>query len=212
MADHLSSITSAQRVDMIQRGLNPINPAHVQKYLSGDKRGSVNENIERVKAIMGDKLNSSLGHAKESDREPTPGQEYNPNNFNSTPIQDDVQSIKQSMREEMNTYANKPMENISDLMSFDMPQQRPAPQQQNKEKINEAVATGKNLAVNYFNSFIQSLQQPSTQANLKVYKALKALLEQENALKSNAVLPHFQKSVTEVTSQMYKRITKQLNG
>lgn len=204
MSSHLN-ISAAQRVDMIQRGLNPLNPTHVQNYLHGNKRANINENIERVKAIMGDKLNSSLGHGRENDKDPVPGQEYNGGNFAQN---NNVQSMRQNMVEDMDDYVNQPMRSTDELMSFDPPV---APRNNNKASLQEAAASGKTLAVNYFNAFIQSLQQPSTQAHMKVYKALRALLEQEGQLKNNPALPHFQKSVSDVTGQMYKRITKQLN-
>lgn len=204
MSDHLTKINKLQRVDMIEMGLNPLNPAHVKQYLSGRVvKGNMKENEERIKAIMGDKISANLGHGAERDVEPIPGAD--PTSIQTRmPTGNDPQAMRKQLMEDMNDYASSTgnMGN-SGLLNLRQPSQ---PQQQNKINLNEVANVGKKLATNYYNAFIQSLQNPSPQANMQVFKALRTMLEQEQKLRESQALPTYQKAVQSVTAAMYKQL------
>lgn len=205
MANHLTKINKLQRVDMIEMGLNPLNPDHVNKYLAGGAvRASIKENEERIKAVMGDKLGQSLGHGYEPERDVT---STDPNQYvTRTPsAASNPQAMRQSLMEDMDDYASSVPSATSSLMNLRGPSQQPQPAQ-GKINLNEVANVGKKLATNYYNAFIQSLQNPSTQANMQVYKALKAMLEQEQKLKESQALPTYVKAVQSITAAMYKQL------
>jgi formiminotetrahydrofolate cyclodeaminase len=206
MSEHLTRINKLQRVEMIEMGLNPLNPQHVQKYLSGGAvRANVKENEERIKALMGDKLNASLGHGAERDMDVAGGMDPNsvigaarmPQHSNNP------QAMRQQLMEDMDDYAGSVPSATQGLMNLRQPTQQPA---QGKINLNEVANVGKKLATNYYNAFIQSLQNPSTQANMQVFKALKAMLEQEQKLRESQALPTYQRAVQQVTAAMYKQL------
>ena len=201
-------ISPQQRLDMIGKGMSPINPEHILAYLNG-KNIKVNQ-MERVKTMIGEQnLFRSAGHSKESAfSEAQAGQEYTPSNaFNTnTPIGDNPADIKKQMMMEMDGYANSTGSVSPSLLSLN-PQQKNT----NKMNLNEVVSVGKTLATNYYNAFIKSIQNPSTAAHMQVYKALKEMLEREKSLQNTAGLPHYQKSVNEVAKQMHNQITNRLN-
>lgn len=107
--------------------------------------------------------------------------------------------------EDMDDYASSVPSATSSLMNLRGPSQQPQPAQ-GKINLNEVANVGKKLATNYYNAFIQSLQNPSTQANMQVYKALKAMLEQEQKLKESQALPTYVKAVQSITAAMYKQL------
>lgn len=189
-------LNKMQRAEMIEIGMNPLNEAHVQRYLKGNMTVDVNENIERMKAIMGDKLNVNLGHANESvSAGAQAGQEYTPPSNKNTP-----EDIRKSMMNQMNEYAettgNVPSSGLNRI-------RKPAPM---RESTGDGYGIGKRLAENYFNAFIDSLQNPSTASHLNTFKALKEMLEKEKGLSGSPSLASYKKGVMEVTIDMYNQL------
>lgn len=209
--EHLTSLSPRDRFNMISMGMNPLNPEHVDKYRKG-QRVDVNENIERVKAHLTDEhgnsmVNKSLGHSNHRDFTPKQG-EYNPAQYSS--MEKDTVDPRSAMMQDMEDYGsgagfqyntNDYFDASSKLMSFNE-----APKPKQKMNLNEVQQRGQKLSVDYFNAFIKSLQNPSTKANVEVYKALKSLLEFEKKLQGSQALAPFQKSVRNVTAKMYQQL------
>jgi hypothetical protein len=220
----INKLNSQQRMHMIELHMNPINPKHIQSYLAGKIiKTSTNEALERAKAIIGeDAINKSLGHSRDSAfSDPTPGQEYTPTggiggrDDTMRELNNDPTYVRQNMMREMDDYASSTgnmssvaLGSSSGLMDFGAPKQT---MNNNNNKLNEAATAGQNLATNYYNAFIKSLQNPNTQSHYAVYKALKALLEQEKKLENSQLLQPYQKGVNQVAKQMYNKLTNQLH-
>lgn len=201
MSNHLTQISSHQRADMITKGLNPINPQHVARYLKGDTRNAVQENQERIAAIMGGKLKANLGHAAERDAsfDLSGGRmDYNPSMETSRVTENKPIDYKNQLNQDMENYQNNSeyLGSTPNLLNL----RESAPQKQ----VGNVAEIATRLMTEYYNAFILSLKNPSTKANLEVYKALKRVLEQENNLKAKpTALKLFQESTRSVTSDMY---------
>lgn len=186
-----AQLSAAERMDMTENGLNPFKQDHIDKYFNG-QRGSIKENQERLNAIMGSDINRPIGHALETDNG-TVLKLRNP----------DPVVTRELLMEDMNDYANSTPKAINQLQSL----REPTQPSNGKLTVTEVTEKGKNLATNYYNSFINSLKNPSTTSNLEVYKNLKALLEYENKLNSSKKAKQiFQESVNKITNQMYNQI------
>lgn len=216
MSDYLQKIaklTPQQRFEMMDHGMNPLNPEHIKSYMQGKvAKSSMQENLDRIKTIVGeDAWKDNLGHGREREGNmPTAGQEYVPtNSYGTGPT--NTQDIRENLKRDMDDYVGSVGGTLNggDLISLNKPQQR---MNNNKGQLNEVANAGRQLATNYYNAFIKSLQNPSTQGHLQVYKALKTMLEQEKALQGTNNLATFQQSVNEVANRMYSKLTNQLNG
>lgn len=205
---NLTQLTAAQRMDMIQKGLNPLVEAHISTYLNGGK-GSVQTNNERLQAVLGERMNAGFGHgndkvtnvAMDSNGSFVPG-----GGGGSTPIRqgNNEQSLRESLMQDMDDYASS----TGNMSSGGLQSLRETPQApKGKLTVNEVKENGNKLATAYYNAFISSLKKPSTQANMNVFKALKTMLEYEQKVSSNAKAKQiFNESVKSITDQMYNQI------
>lgn len=218
----ISKLTPQQRFKMMDLGMNPINPTHIKKFLNGQvERVDMNEKLERARAIIGeDAFGKSLGHSGDGMGQPVPGMYSDvraamPGGGNSENVKqalnNDPNYIRKQAAMQMDEYANRGNNTLAaeDLLSFGAPVQNRSAD--NKQKLQEAQEVGKTLATNYYNAFIQSLQNPSTASHMNVYKALKTMLEQEKKLQNTQLLPYYQKSVNGVAKKMHQNITNRLN-
>lgn len=194
MSDLRLKLTPADRMEMIQSGLNPLKEEHVRIYMNGGS-GNIKENVERLTTLMGNDINRPIGHGKEIESGRISLDSHGDYQVN------DIKSMKENLNRDMEEYASTSgqMSAVPQLSSL-----RNSSTQ--KSSLNEVQQRGKTLATNYYNAFITSLQQPSTQANYNVFKALKSMLEAEQSLKGTNGLKHFQESVRSISSKMYNQI------
>ena len=208
----MNKINKNQRIEMLELGFNPINPSHIEKYLKGQTRPNPKENEERIRAIMGEKLNVSLGHDRENDRDVVAGQTIDVSTLNDAPVRNkaaNINDIKSSLRSEIdystdNVRSVVPNRSGSGLRNL---RENDEPARSNSGALNpKAFELGQQLATDYYNAFIMSLKKASTANNMLVYKALQAMLTQEKALQGKPSLQSFQEGVREVTNDMYVQI------
>lgn len=224
MSEYLSQIarlSPQQRFDMMDLGMNPLNPDHIERFNSGDTKVSMQENIEYIKSIIpAHELNKDLGHARHSANDPQPGMEYTPQvaqgNYGGggEDARKTPQYIKKNLMDDMDemvtSVARKNNQQSSRLLSLTQNNQQRQPAQQGG-KLQEALKVGKERSTNFHNAYIKCLQRPSTAGYMEVYKALKLMLEQEQKLQNSQLLPNYKKGINTVTEQMYSRLTQQLN-
>ena len=210
----IANISPKQRFAMMDLGLNPLNPDHIKKYMSGDRKINVQENIEYIKSIIpAHELNKDLGHGKHKDMDPIAGQEYNGSNYNPQSENNTV-NIRKNLMQEMDESVENVQRNINrnttnKLMSLTQNEPRMQQNQQGQsDKLLEALKVGKERATNFHNAYIKCLKQPSSQAYMEIYKSLKLMLEQEQKLTNSQLLPNYKKGINEVTQQMYNKIMK----
>lgn len=77
---------------------------------------------------------------------------------------------------------------------------------QNGNNGTKAKQLGIEMATEYYNAFITSLQKPSTKANMEVFKSLRTMLEQEKQLQGTSNLQFFQEGIRQITGEMYIQI------
>ena len=181
---------------------------HVAKYLQGGAP-NIQEATERMATLVGgDVMGRSMGHGQERERTLDLGEgrmDYDAvvsgggavttggnKNFNS------IHDIRNDIMEDMNDYAatTGQVSLTNNLMNI---------RESSQPQGNQA-QVGQQLATAYYNAFIKSLQNPSTQANLEVYKSLKAMLEHEQKLKGTQNQKVFVEGVRRVTNDMYKQL------
>lgn len=215
---NIMNLTPAQRVDMIQRGFNPVNPEHIERYLKGEQKISMQEAVERSAAIVGeDVMDRSLGSSKYA-AAPPPGyerseMEYNQGHFGyagpnkyapgTTTPNAGSQGERPFLNEENYGGTSKTITS-EDLLSL-----RDIPNKTKMRSLNEVVNRGKSYATEYYNAFIRSLQDPSTKANVEVYKCLEKMLKQERIIKENydaKALNAYRSSVRAITQKMYSQL------
>jgi len=190
MNELLTKITAKQRMDMLMKGLSPVNPEHIKKYLSGNGP-SLQEKQERVKELFGD-TPQNLGSGREVDTVPPVG-EYNEKSIAKSEAKS--RNPKQILNEEMTGYTSNIGKTISadDLLSFKKTEPKPV----SKTSISQE---GYENAKNYINAFVKTIQgqsiKDSYNLRLQLFKALKVCLESEGKYKNNqGALAEYRKGV-----------------
>lgn len=218
---YAEQLSQQDKMNMVMKGLSPINPEHIQAYFQN--RGRVNtimsEAIERVKYVVGDDAwgvkSLGAGHEKESD--------YNgiPNYNQIVGLPDNMQrrvarNPREQMLEEMDAYENKGSVLDSDRL-LSLRNRIGGPQRQPQRRLTETAAAvgneqqlykkGYSLSIKYLNSFIKNLQKPSSINRTELYQSLKDVLLYENKLKSQQkLLNAFKKGCIKAETEMYTKL------
>lgn len=230
MSNYLNTIAKLspqKRFEMMDLGLNPLNPEHIKQYNSGNYKVNMKENVEYIKSVVGYDVNleKDLGHAAERDTEPP---EYRnehgnivrngENNQEQRKQGNNQSNIRKNIMDDMDDMVESVARKSNNMTSklLDIRQTKNTRPQNNKEqssdKLQEALKVGRKKSTDFHNSYIRCIQNPSTQAYMEVYKTLKIMLEQEQKLLNSSLLPNYKKGINEVTNNMFKKITNQING
>jgi hypothetical protein len=204
-------------MDMVMKGLSPINPQHVSQYLStgGRVRASMQEAQERIETMVGrDAYNKrSLGAAHESERDyqKIPGYSElvggSGNGEYRTP-----RNAREQMLEDMDGYGGngRPASNIisSDrLLSLRERTETRQPARKPQGSEQDYYKKGYSLTIKYLNAFILNIKAPSSEGRLVLYKALKDVLTYEATVKSNQNLAlAFKKGCNKAETEMYGKL------
>lgn len=172
------TISKEQRVDMVLKGLSPLNPEHVEKYIQGYRLDN-KDKMERIQKIF-KATSNNLGGGLEVT--PSVGEEFNEAVYQK-PKQTDIRS---QLNEDLANYVSGPTNNnfnTNDFVSI---------KKENPTAISESLKQlGFTQAKDYLNLFVISLQNSdmnnSFNNRLKLFKALKLCLETENKLKNNTI-------------------------
>lgn len=221
MGKLITRITSEQRMDMIMKGLSPASDRDIQKYVKGELP-SLQERAKKATVLTGGMRTASSNEQEitlpTGDFSSGNGEmaylgnvdKYESGNY-SKPAQSSHQSqrsLQRQMIDDMNQYeesAGKVFKS-DDLLSF------------KKRSINEAPmentgaeAQGYANAREYLNAFVINLQNENYSSSfnerMKLYKALKKCLEEENKLKNDSSsLQAYKKGVLRAEKAMLQKM------
>lgn len=198
----ITDLTREQRFDMQSIGLNPLNPSHIEKFLSGvtfSAKDIQTENIQR----LGDLINRrNLGSGSEreiniSDIESGKiTAETNLNSISKEPV-----DYRKEIEKSLENYTSSPISRKS------------IGKKSNKMFIHEHQMADDNskvtqMAIEYFKCFALSLKEQSLTSYTKTYTSLKSILtllleiKKQNPSSFNDEFGNLQK----ITSDFYKEI------
>ena len=214
----IAKLSQKDKMDMVMKGLSPINPEHVSQYLStgGRVRASMQEAQERIETMVGrDAYNKkSLGAAHESERDyqKIPGYDELVGGKGSGGAYRAPRNPREQMMQDMESYGSsgRPASNTitSDrLLSL---RERTEPRQQVRKpqgSEQEYYKKGYSLTIKYLNAFILNIKAPSSEGRLTLYKTLKDVLTFEASVKSNQHLAlAFKKGCNKAETEMYGKL------
>jgi len=219
------NLTRAQRMDMVSKGLNPLDPSHLQKYIQtrGQVRMGVNESAERLKNLIGiDAFNKDLGCSKESDSQYqqaanatglTGGLYSHPEfqNYNEDEADSMGMTGVEFMRQQMGNMNNNPQ--FQKIKSRIKENSNTKTSQQNNQpnNLNQFYRKGYDLTIEYLNAFIMNVKNPSTQNRLQVFNLLKQVLQFESKLQNEGVnvnLSNFRQGCAMAENELYQKIKR----
>lgn len=213
----ITQVTAEQRQDMIQKGLSPLVPSHVQRYLKegGRVQATQQSKIERARSLIGEEnINISLGSGKEKEMSlsvkdgKVSSASYDIDELaNSDIVIEKTDFTSGKTREQMlGDYGSRT--NSSNLLSLKEEIGNGIPKSGNKTNLSQYQDLGYKNTIKYLNDFILSLKSPSTQTRLTVFNSLKTVLQTENSLKDNKqALQAYRNGCVQAEQSMYTKLT-----
>lgn len=222
----IPNISAEDRMEMLMRGLNPLDPKEVQAYRKGYGI-SKQEKEERLKTLLGEHT-TNLGGANEKE---ILVEEGDPTRYMSNGNQgNDIANLRRQMDAELENYVSEPRtmpqptrqpqrqrqqlnESAFDtdgLMGFDEPAKP-------RQSIEEIAAQGFNDAKAYLNSFVMNLKESANNNSyvnrMTLYKNLKLCLEAESRYKNNPqALQSYRTGVLKAEKAMLTKLNEKKNG
>lgn len=207
------NLTQAQKMDMVMKGLSPINPEHVQTYIQnrGAVRASMQEQTERLSTLIGNDVyrRNDLGSGKESERDLDMA--YQKTGLIDTPSRAATRDPRQMLAQDMEGYySNKGMNSIdsSRLLSLRESSSVSQPQAQPiTTNVKQAYQLGYKSSITYLNAFIINVKNPSINSRMQLFKELRKIMEIEQKLKGKPdVLGAFRKGLDKGETEMYNKL------
>lgn len=205
MAELITKLTASQRMEMVMKGLSPLNDEHVQNYLAGN--GISNQDrAMRAKSLVGEAQNLGSSGEKEIFIDVENGR-TNPEEYTRGSSQPDVRSLRKQLNEEMESYAESDadfnQEGFKSLKRRDTPKAVAS----NEEIMQEGFSNAKQ----YLNAFVTNLTESelenSYSQRLKIFKLLKVCLEAEAKYKNNSIaLKFYRNGVLKAEKKMLESI------
>lgn len=215
------NLTQAQKMDMVMKGLSPLNPDHLQTYFQsrGNVRTSFQEQAERLSTLIGTDPSgksifhqrTNLGSSRESDRDYDVA-------FQKTGLADSAATSRpvatnprMLMEQDMEGYySSAPGSNVissSQLLSLRENNSMPAPTKQSPVNKQQAYQTGYKSTISYLNAFIINIKKPSINSRMQLFKELKRVMEIEQKLRNNPeALGAFRKGCDKAEAEMYNKL------
>lgn len=200
----IPKITASQRIEMIMKGLSPLNQAEVDAFLRG-YGVSPKDKQERVKLLVGEATNLGGSHEREMIIDDADPDKYIASN--DSPKGPSIASMRQRLNEELDDYVSTPTKKIEfdtdGLMGF---------KTQKKQQSSEGIMQeGFNYAKDYLNAFVSNLQESEGSTSyvnrMKLYKSLKLCLEAETKYKENPqALKNFRAGVLKAEKAMLQKL------
>lgn len=178
----LESLTPAQRMDMIMKGMSPVSPSDIKKYFNREQV-SVKDKLERIQQLVGNSNN--LGGANEKDFVPQVNTIYDESESTVSTKKNPQEALRRQLGSEMDSYVGNTVKvfETSDILSL-----RKKPLNESGGKTS-AYQEGYNNAKAYLNAFVLNVQESdvssSYKARLEIFKALKKCLEEEAKYKGD---------------------------
>jgi len=200
-------LTSAQRMDLIQKGYNPLSPEDVQRYL---KRQKPAEGLHEIAGVNQYKrLGGGLDLAAE-DRGLV-GDDYSGFTESADP--------RQVMKEKMNNSGNSFGKDLDQRLmsrlgdSFQEKKQPKSLQDDSYKKAtliteaNKAKNIGYTIGVRYINAFIENIKNPSANSRDVIAKEMSNMQQLESKMHSS-VLKEYRAGIAQAETDLYSKIKK----
>jgi hypothetical protein len=205
-------LTPAQRMDMIQRGYNPLSSADVERYFNKEKP------MEGLMEVAGVSQYKNLGGGKGIDprdkglitKELEEFEEFStsPSNLN----------LRDAVNSKMNSYSSKPRDINSALTtklnqitkeSKSQVSPKTIPLSQKKSFLitesKQAKNIGYKLGINYLNSFVDLLKSPNTENRTKFIEQINNLVLAEKKIHP-AMLEDYRTGIAFAEKQLYNKL------
>lgn len=203
-----ASLSSAQRMDLIQKGYNPMSPEDVQRYL---KRQKPAEGLHEIAGVSQYKrLGGGVDLAAE-DRGLVGG------DMRSFAEDADPREV---MREKMNNSGNSFGQDLDQRLlsrlsgTFnESPKPKKATENDSYKKatlITEAAKAkniGYTIGVRYINAFIENIKNPSANSRALVTKEMSNMQQLESKMHSS-VLKEYREGIAQAEKDLYSKIKK----
>ena len=196
-------ISPSQRMQMVLKGLNPLNEKDVRGFLSGSI--GQGEKLERAKTLIGEDAfnNTNLGHSKHSEREGP-----NLDGSISKVSKKENRSLNEQLQEDLDDYTAPVSSDLSGKLQMNLLNNSPQ-RQQTPVNIKEYETMGYKNTIVYLNSFILSLKTPNSENRLNVYTSLTNVLKAEQKIKVNKnALKAYQQGCMRAEKEMFDKLKR----
>ena len=197
-------LTQEQKMDMVMKGMSPIDPQQVEEYFKTRGRGKpMKEALERVSYLVGDNvLKQTMGsaHEKESDYDTAykaVGLDFG-NSGGSRP----ATNFRQQLENDMAGYESSGSVSATQLLSLRESETRRSAPSGTPEQYYKH---GYKLGIAYLNAFIINLKNPNSNSRFELLKALKKITDTEGKLNGN-LLNAFKKGCIKAENEMYNKL------
>lgn len=210
-------LNTEQRLDMVQKGLSPLNEEHVKKYIEngGMIRASMKDTQERLKTLIGENAYGkvNLGGAGETEQQYVQamnGGEYTSNDVNVT----NEKSIRERMTEDLNTYydptstrLNSINLNSNRLMSLNKRERVMEQKNIGKEEALKIQSIGYQTCIKYLNAFIINIKTPSYENRKQLYDCLFKVLKNDEKVQGNEQkMKYYRSGCKKAEEEMYAKL------
>lgn len=200
------TITNQQRMEMIMRGLSPLNPSHVTQFINknGQIRASDTAAIERAKVVLGETINYSLGHSKDRGIVANEFREQ----YGLTEIKQ-PKTVQEQLVEDMQDYGGSGVLDTNMLLERAGRNVQQQPKQNTNVDVKKFKELGHSHTITYLNAFIMSLKNPSAQSRIDVYNKLMAIMKNQQKLQANpTAFKAYEQGCIAAEKMLYSKIKK----
>lgn len=205
-------LTSAQRMDLVQKGYNPLSPTDVNNYFNKQRP------VDGLHEIAGVKERRSLGGGLDvaPDDRSLLGEGDQDFGIPSNPLD--------AMKSAMGSYGSSAGGNLDDRLLSRMnqsdprqqPQQRRPIQEQSNTSYNNAVVVtdpakaskvGYTIGVRYINAFIENIKNPTTENRTALMKEMSNMSTLETKIHRN-VLKEYRQGIAQAEKDLHSKLKK----
>lgn len=202
-------LSKEQRMDMVFKGMSPLDPQQVIQYIKTGGRGKTfQEAQERASFLIGEDIfkKKSLGSAHESERDYD--EAYGAVGLE-TKAPKRPTNFREQLGEDMASYGTNAGGVVSSDKLLSLRENIGSVQQQTT-KINkspeEIYKLGYKHCIAYLNAFIINLKNPNTNSRNEVFKALKNVISTEQKLQGSNLLNAYKKGCIKGETEMYNKL------
>ncbi len=198
-------LTQEQKMDMVMKGMSPLDPQQVEEYFKTRGRGKpMKEALERVGYLVGnDVLKQGMGGAHEKESDYDTAYKAVGLDFGGGGGSRPATNFRQQLENDMSNYQSSGVVSTSELLSL---------RESNVRKPSAPSGTpeqyfkhGHKLGIAYLNAFIINLKNPNSNSRIEILKALKKISDVESKLNGN-LLNAFKKGCIKAENEMYNKL------
>lgn len=190
-----TNLNSSQRLDMVQKGLSPLNEEHVKMYIenNGNIKASKQEFQNRLKTLIGEAAYSKqdVGSGRESESQYVKayeGGDYSAIDRSNGVL--DEQSARKRINEDMDILSSsQTMKTISSDRLYSLHEDNSdSVLNRNKSSVDDQKMkdAGYKHTIQYLNAFIVNLKSPSYNNRINLYDSLLKVLKNDKKLANHS--------------------------